>query len=70
MNDADKTRPSVAKKIKTVAKTVSVSNGAAIDSQDASSKLVSGAKQKNSNIAALDFLNDFGDDSSSEDEDQ
>ena len=70
LNDADKTRPSVAKKIKTVAKTVSVSNAADIDSQDASSKLVSGAKQKNSNIAALDFLNDFGDDSSSEDEDQ
>ena len=45
LNDADETRLSVAKNIKTVAKTVTVSNAAAIDSQGTSSKDVSGAKQ-------------------------
>ena len=60
MNDADKARPSVAKNIKIVAKTVTVGDNAVTDSQCTSTKHIGEAKQKKSNIAALDFLNDFG----------
>ena len=70
LNDAKGIRLSSPKKIKTLTNSISGKKDAVVDSQDASSRHAAGDKQKSANIAALDFLNDFGDDSSSEDENQ
>lgn len=69
-NDAKEIRLSSPKKIKTLTNSIGRKKDAVIDGQDASSRRAAGDKQKSANIAALDFLNDFGDDSSSEDENQ
>ena len=69
-NDAKEIRLSSPKNIKTLTNSIGGKEDAVTDSQDASSRRAAGDKQKSAYIAALDFLNDFGDHSSSEDENQ